>query len=151
MKFFILGIGEILIDRIDIPIVQSCTWRLAGLGYIYGSSGKYDGQYLHRVIAEKAGLDMTNLIDHKDMNRLNNQRDNLRPATHSQNKANRNAQVNSKSGIKGVSYSSERNKWCAYIMVNGKTTNLGRFDTIEEASEVRRKAEIKHFGEFARC
>ena len=60
------------------------------------------------------GLDMTNLIDHKDMNRLNNQRLNLRPATHSQNKANRNAQVNSKSGIKGVSYSSKRNKWCAY-------------------------------------
>ena len=40
------------------------------------------------------------------------------------------------------------NKYCASIKVDNKNINLGSFDTIEEAAEVRTEAEVKYFGEF---
>ena len=84
------------------------------------------------------------------MNIRNNQLFNLRPATNSQNQMNRNATINSKTGIKGVSYDKTRGKYVAQITTNGKGTNLGRYYTAKEASEVREQASLKYHGEFAR-
>jgi hypothetical protein len=36
-------------------------------------------------------------------------------------------------GVLGVSFDSSRSKYCAYITVNGRRKNLGRFQTAEEA------------------
>ena len=52
------------------------------------------------------------------------------------------------SGHKGVSWDKSRNKWYAYITVNYKLINLGRFSILEDAIEARKKAEIKYFGEY---
>lgn len=41
--------------------------------------------------------------------------------------------LNNTSGIKGVCFDKSRNKWVAYRKVNGKSINLGRFATKEEA------------------
>jgi DNA-binding XRE family transcriptional regulator len=49
-----------------------------------------------------------------------------------------------KSGVKGVSFDKERNKWVAQIKVGGKSINLGRYETLEEAAEARRQAERKY-------
>jgi hypothetical protein len=35
--------------------------------------------------------------------------------------------------VKGVPWSKTRHKWLSQTKCNGKTINLGRFDTIEEA------------------
>ena len=56
---------------------------------------------------------------------------------------------NNKSGYKGVYWSKERKKWCAQITINNKTKGLGRYDTIEEAIEARKKAAKEYYGEFA--
>ena len=93
----------ILIDEIDIPVVQTSGWVL-NFDHIRGASGKYEGQYLHRIIAERMGLDLLNETDHRDCNPLNNQRFNLRPATHSQNLMNRKIRSDNTSGFKGVSW-----------------------------------------------
>jgi len=149
MRLFILSAGKwILIDKIDLIVIQSCTWKLAGVGYIYGSSGKYRDQYLHRVIAKRMNLDLTNEIDHEDGNILNNQRLNLRPATHSQNQMNRKKQLNNTSGFIGVYRVGQ--KYCASIRVHGKQIHLAMLDTLEEAIKARKEAEIKYFGEFIR-
>lgn len=50
------------------------------------------------------------------------------------------------SGFRGVSFHSDRSKWGARIMINGREKNLGRFDTPEEAALVRDKAAIAAFG-----
>ena len=55
-------------------------------------------------------------IDHIDGNRLNNQRNNLRLATSSQNKANRCPRKDNRSGYKGVSWHAQRQCWTARIM-----------------------------------
>ena len=41
--------------------------------------------------------------------------------------------LNNSSGIRGVCFDKERNKWLAYGKINGKKVKIGRFDTREEA------------------
>ena len=48
-----------------------------------------------------------------------------------------------RSGIKGVSYDRERDKWFAQISYKGKRYHLGRFDTAELAGQARMEAEKK--------
>lgn len=58
---------------------------------------------------------------------------------------------NNTSGVVGVCWHSQQNKWRAYIMVNYRQVSLGLFDNIEDAAEARRAGEKKYFGGFRRC
>jgi len=85
--------------------------------------------------------------DHKDHNTLDNQRANLRPATHAQNSRNLSgANRNSKTGVRGVC--PDGSGYRAHILVGGKKLNLGQFKTIPEASAAYAVANRHHFGEF---
>ena len=53
--------------------------------------------------------------------------------------------INTKSGVKGVSWCNIRKKWMAHIWHNGKSINLGRFNYIEDAVKARKKAEEIYF------
>ena len=142
------------------------TWnaRYAGedAGTISGhKSGKYT-QYInitvrpnrykaHRIIwLMQTGEWPRGHIDHIDGNGLNNKWSNLRDTTISQNSMNQKVRSDSTSGIKGVSYDKSRDVWYAYIDVDGKRKHLGRHETLEEAAAVRKMAEIKYHGEYAR-
>ena len=87
-----------------------------------------------------------NFIDHIDMNKANNRLENLRAATKSQNQANTLVRRDSKSGVKGVRFDRKRNKYKALIL--GK--QIGRFDTVEEATAAYAKAAAIIFGEYHR-
>lgn len=52
---------------------------------------------------------------------------------------------NNTSGVKGVSYDKARQKWAVEIKIEGVRHRLGRFDTLEEATAVRKAAEEKYF------
>lgn len=88
-------------------------------------------------------------VDHINRDKLDNRIANLRLATHAQNRAN--SKVQTASGYKGV-YPVPRmqNKWQAQININGKTTNIGFFDTVEEAARAYREAATGLYGEFAK-
>lgn len=90
-------------------------------------------------------------IDHKDRDQLNDQIDNLRTTTRSQNIANTRKSSRNTSGYKGVSrqWWRTRWKWKACIRVNGRLKCLGYFDDPEEAHEAYKKAAEQYFGEFA--
>lgn len=47
------------------------------------------------------------------------------------------------SGIQGVVWHKQKQKWQAQIGVNGKMIFLGRYDTLEEAAEARRQADLR--------
>ena len=90
-------------------------------------------------------------VDHVDLNPLNNRWSNLRLTTPSQNMANTRAHRDSRSGVKGVSWSKRDKKWVAQIMVGGKQRCLGRFGTIKEAKAVYDRAALSARGKFARA
>ncbi len=103
---------------------------------------------MYTVIAKRMGINTTR-IDHKDQNPLNNCRENLRAATHSQNLHNRGSQKNNTTGVKGVHFDKERRKYMAKIQLQGKSFNLGRFDTLAEAEKVIVAKRKELVGEFA--
>lgn len=122
----------------------SFTWHLCR-GYAvrrWRENGKRKAQYMHQLISGIKGA------DHKNNNKLDNRRVNLRPATNKQNMANMFKRKNT-SGRKGVHFCKRTQKWHAQIRIAGKKTFLGRYSSLEEASRVYDKAEIKEFGEFA--
>ena len=98
---------------------------------------------LHRYILKPQQCE---IIDHIDRNPLNNTRQNLRIATFQLNSLNRNMQKNNTSGVVGVSYAKDRNKWTSQIKVNNKTISLGHFLKKEDAIKVRKEAELLYFG-----
>ena len=97
------------------------------------------------------GIDPSELaIDHIDGNPLNNKISNLRLATIRQNSFNKKLQINNKSGVRGVYFRNDTNKWTASIQLSGKKVVLGCYQTKEEARQARIEAEKKYFGKFRR-
>lgn len=88
-------------------------------------------------------------IDHKNGNKCDNRRENLRFCTRSQNKANVGPNANGTSGYKGVHWSALHNKFRARIGVNGKRYHLGLYTLAEDAARAYNDAAKKYFGEFA--
>lgn len=92
----------------------------------------------------------TSIIDHINGVKTDNRIDNLRTASHSQNLSNFGVPSHNKTGIKGVSWDRTNNKWRSCISVNGKTINLGRFSSIDEAARAYAAAQQRFKGEFGR-
>lgn len=57
--------------------------------------------------------------------------------------------VETSSTYRGVSYSKTHSKWRAGIEVEGRSINLGMFNSEEEAAEAYNKAARQHFGDVA--
>ena len=88
--------------------------------------------------------------DHIDGNGLNNQKDNLRISTRSQNAANSKIRVGGSSEFKGVAWNKRCRKWRATIGVERQVKHLGLFKIEEKAALAYNTAALKYFGEFAR-
>ena len=89
------------------------------------------------------------VVDHVDMDGLNNTRTNLRNCTSSQNMRNTKVHSNNSSGYKGVYWDKLVGKWHAQISIDYKTIYIGIYDTIEDAARARDEAAKQYHGEFA--
>lgn len=121
-----------LIDLDDINKVKNIKWRLNCNGYVINNS--HHNIFLHRLI-----LNVDTFIDHKNGNRLDNRKSNLRQCTKQENKMNIGT-------YKGYYHINE--KWVAKIKQNGKQIHLGFFVYEEEASYARWCAEKILFKDF---
>ena len=102
---------------------------------------------MHRIIL---GLtDPTIFTDHIDHNGLNNQKNNLRKCTHSENMRNRSKKKQSSNNHIGVYFEKDRDLYGVRILVNKKHLRIGRFKTEEEAIKARNEAVLKYHGKFA--
>lgn len=139
---------EFYFDLEDYDKIKDYCWYKTYYGYI-ATRERYSKKhiFLHRLVLNYNG-DMD--IDHIDGNQLNNCKNNLRICYHKDNMKNQKKRVTNKSGVIGVHWDKSRNKWCATLKIDGKDVLRKRFNTIEEASQARREAEEKYFGEFAR-
>ncbi len=80
-------------------------------------------------------------IDHINRKPGSNQISNLREASQSCNMRNCGNRVNNTSGITGVSWDKQSNKWNARIRINQKAHNLGRYFYLDDAICARLAAE----------
>lgn len=110
--------------------------------HIRRSDGSYTKRFMHQIITGFA------VTDHKNGNGLDNQRHNLRDATHSGNQANRHVAQGS-SPFKGVSWHKGKNTWTARITVNRRLHHLGDFDSEVSAARAYDAAARMLFGSYA--
>lgn len=75
-----------------------------------------------------------NIIDHIDGNKTNNRISNLRDATYKENAKNRWLDDRNNSGVHGVFWDKDKNKWRLQACVDGKKIHGGYFDSIDRAS-----------------
>lgn len=117
---------------------------------------KIDGKTVgaHRIAwAIFYGEDAPQYIDHINRDPSDNRISNLRPATKSQNGANRSALSNNKCGIKGCYFVKSKSpylpgRWRAQCRVNKKLIDLGRYLTIEEAQAAYNEFAKSAFAEY---
>lgn len=83
-------------------------------------------------------------VDHEDGNRLNNAIKNLRDTNHTGNNQNSAKRSDNKSGITGVYWDKEHNKWRSSIMADKQKINLGRYSDFFEACCARKSAEREY-------
>ena len=138
-----------LVDKKDFEVLSKYVWTLTAQGYAERrvfEGGKYKHILMHRqILGKKVGV----RTDHKNRNRLDNRRKNLRSCDYSQNAFNKGLRSNNSSGIPGVSWDSGRNKWMGQITAYGKTYSIGRFRSKKEAIKMRKQAERKYFKDYA--
>lgn len=151
MKRVPLACGRFsLVDDEDFDRISSRRWisiqtsPRSETRYATRSSGGKT-VYMHHEIIGEVGR-----TDHKDGNGLNNQRNNLRPCSQTQNNANSRTRNDNTSGFRGVSYSPKRGKYEARVVAGGKIHWLGYFVTPEEAARAYGDKANEIFGEFAR-
>lgn len=131
VREIILSNGDVAqVSDEDYDYLIKYSWSINSSNYAC-TTIKDSSVYMHDLIMQRKGL--TGICDHKDRNRLNNQRDNIRSVTWSQSNANRCKQC----------------KWLAYINVNKHKLRLGYFDCKIKAAKHRDHIAEKYFGEFA--
>lgn len=108
---------------------------------------KIDGEkeYAHRLawIYVNGSIGKELAIDHIDNNPANNAISNLRIGDKQQNNMNRSRSSKNASGVMGVFWAKQANKWAAQIRHNRKSKHIGYFDTIEQAKQARIEEEAK--------
>ena len=128
MNYAITG-GVTLIDEADLALAQSKKWHINDSGYAVWRglvNGKKITIRLHRLINDTPeGL----FTDHKNHNRLDNRRNNLRTVTQKEN-------MNNYKSAKGYVWDKSKNKW----MVRYKKGFYGRYATEEEAKQAYKLA-----------
>lgn len=148
-----------LVDAVDLPLVFPFTWSATTSGrrygrlqeqwyahaYVPGSGHRGTFVRMHHVI-----MPGISRVDHRNGNGLDNRRENLRPATNSQNSANAAKQPGCSSRYKGVAWSKRAQSWSAQITRDRHKTHLGYFDSEPDAARAYNVAALNIWGEYAR-
>lgn len=137
-----------VIDDCDFDWAIRHNWRLSTRGYAYrtvhqrGKKPEYKMLFLHAVIlGTKPGY----VGDHKNRDRLDNRRTNLRFATLSQNSANRTNK--NRTGYRGVQR--HTTGWRVQIRAKGHRCSIYGFKTPEDAARKYNELAQVAYGEFA--
>jgi len=116
--------------------------------YLVGlSTGKIPA---HKIVWAMEHGEYPEFVDHINGDRTDNRIENLRSVTRQQNNMNKATRSDNSSGVTGVRWHTQRKKWNARIILNGKEKSLGMYNDFNSAVEARMKAEFEYFGEYSR-
>jgi len=137
-------------DEDAIELMCICTWNYNPYrgGYVQGRLKDGKNIYMHLIIAKRMGLAGPE-IDHIDHDPLNNKKNNLRSATHSEQCRNSGIRSDNTSGYKGINWHKKDKKWRVRIWIKSTEIYIGEFESLEYAIAMRRQAIKYHYGEFA--
>ena len=140
-----------IIDSEDYKYLNQFKWQIDKDDYAVRKASRKFGKprKTFRMAREIMKFPKNKEVDHKNHDKLDNRKTNLRICTHAQNQMNRNLQKNNTSGFSGILWSSQKNKWIAQIHKNNKKIHLGSFKKIESAILTRKNAEKLYYGNFA--
>lgn len=142
--------GETMVDDADYRRLAGYNWSVDIGGYVTRSGysfGRSQVVFMHR---EVLGLGLGFKSDHKDRNKLNNQRDNLRVASTRQNSGNAKLRSDNRTGFKGVGTAVRKtDPYFAAIVDHGVRVHLGNFSSPEQAAHAYDDAARHVFGIFA--
>jgi hypothetical protein len=167
-----LGIKVVLYDMEDEDRLKQHTWGVSGTKkngscYVSTTIPHPDGGFRSNGRPREARLPMHRYImncpkglevDHKNHNKLDNRKTNLRICTRAENSKNLRKSPNRSSRFKGVSYSLPSQgmtskallkPWAATITSDGISYHLRAYPTEEEAALVYDKAAKQYHGKFA--
>jgi hypothetical protein len=146
------GVSLFIFDKEDFDIIKDVCWSKDIRGYASGRCLRLDRTVQsHRLIlgfCEDNKFDGI-WVDHINRNPLDNRKVNLRIADKSENRINSSIRSDNTSGVIGVSFLKDRNRWNANICLYHKSIYIGDFKTREDAIIARLNAEKKYFGEYA--
>lgn len=110
-------------------------------GYAVVTRGKKLFSAHKIVLARKIGRwpGKGELTDHRNRNRLDNRRRNIRLATYSQNGQNRGIDPRNTSGHRSVCWHKVARKWVVLVRLNGKCNYGGLFVNLSEAVDKARQ------------
>ena len=113
---------------------------------------RIDGNMMrnHKIVYMLFNDEIPELIDHIDGNKLNNRIENLRLASKIENAQNSKLRSDNSTGVKGLRWHSQRNKWNVRLVINKKEKSFGLFEDFELAELVAFEAREKYHGQFAR-
>ena len=134
-----------LIDTEDIPILCQYKWYLNSRGYWRNKK-----MAMHRFLLDMPKVYDGRQVDHINGDKSDNRKCNLRVVTNSQNQMNVGISKNNTSGVTGVYFRKDRNRWKAGICVNGGMVWSGLYVDFEDAVNERKRMEEKYFGEYRR-
>jgi len=142
------------VDGEDFEWLSKWTWhyvraKRAKTGYARRMSGTRPHRQIilmHQAIWARHGK--FSQVDHINGCGCDNRKRNFRPANASTQNANRRRPSNNTSGIKGICWYKQTERWKAHIRVDKKSLHLGYFIRKKDAIAARRTAELKHFGEY---
>ena len=145
------------IDPEDFGRIFDYRWCEDRYGYVYcnkgldKTTGKQKTIRLHRLIMDAAP---GTVIDHRDGDRKNNRKYNLRFCSHTQNRVNKGKprHSNPTSIYKGVLFKKDKKRtkpWFVSIRINKKARCVGYYKTEIEAAIAYDLAATEHYGEFA--
>ena len=140
---------EIFVDDEDYEFLNKYHWNISKNGYAAGHVGENKNKkylYMHRVIMGVTAY--SELVDHINHNKIDNQKQNLRVCDKSKNGMNQKLSAKNTSSVTGVHWDKTNLKWRAQIMIHQKTIPLGRFVNFDDAVNARKEAEEEYFGEF---
>lgn len=150
MKFIELSKGkQAIVDDKDFNQLNRWKWHFDGL-YATRDEPRINGKHGKKVYMHRQIMNFPKeLVDHKNQDKLDNRRSNLRLSNKSQQMFNCFKRKTNTSGYKGVTWDKARDKWYAQIEVNGKRIFLGRYKIVVEAAQAYDRAARKYAKDFA--
>lgn len=128
---------EIIVDIDTKEAMKAYSWYITDNGYVRSDYGKRSIMLLHQFVMNGNIPPIKNLvpIDHKNRNKLDNRRENLRWTTARQNALNTNLIV------KGYYFRESRNTWVVCYKINGKRVYFGSYSS--EATAASRAQTVR--------